>query len=156
MSVYNGANGVPETLSAGGTAFWPVTDLRQVGEEYQQITLSWSASEGAVGYKVSRDGVLASDQAATAYTDIGLLPGESHSYTVVAYNSEAVESDPVTITASTKFSYYYFGPEVVAAFITPNPVEMNVKCLLSVSVEERLTILEPTCFYSGEIFAGEV
>ena len=47
-------------------------------------------------------------------------------------------------------------PSIKSATITPNPVNFNVKFILSVSVEEETKTLEPYYYYSGDIYAGEV
>lgn len=47
-------------------------------------------------------------------------------------------------------------PRVTAATITPNPAATDETLLLAVTVIEETIELEPTYYYSGEIFAGEV
>lgn len=47
-------------------------------------------------------------------------------------------------------------PQILAALITPNPAEINQKITITVTVSEIEKNLEPTYFYSGEIYAGEV
>jgi chitodextrinase len=54
-----------------------------------QITVSWSASTddvGVAGYQVFHDGALVRTTAATSYTDTGLTPLTSYSYTVAAFD----------------------------------------------------------------------
>lgn len=47
-------------------------------------------------------------------------------------------------------------PKIFAAAFAPNPADINTKALLTVTVTEETVYLEPTKYYSGEIFAGEV
>ena len=47
-------------------------------------------------------------------------------------------------------------PEITAAAFSVNPADMNSKTVLSVTVIEKMVILEPDFFYSGEIYSGEV
>lgn len=64
------------------------------------VTLSWSASAGATGYKVYRDGVLLGTVNGTSYIDSGLLPGTEHTYGVLAYD-DGGESEQSVITVRT-------------------------------------------------------
>jgi chitodextrinase len=53
-------------------------------------SLSWSASTDNVavaGYRVYRDGVLRTTTTSTSYTDSGLSPQTTYSYTVVAFDA---------------------------------------------------------------------
>lgn len=59
---------------------------------HSQIDLSWSAVSGAVGYKVYREGILIASPTANSYSDIGLTPQTSYSYTVSAVNMYGGES----------------------------------------------------------------
>ena len=47
-------------------------------------------------------------------------------------------------------------PKILAAAFAPNPADINSKIRLTVTVTEETVYLEPTKYYSGEIFAGEV
>lgn len=47
-------------------------------------------------------------------------------------------------------------PVVTAATLTPNPVAFNGVVRLSVTVVDQAVVLEPTYFYAGEVFCGEV
>jgi chitodextrinase len=54
------------------------------------ITLSWSASaddRGVTGYNLSRDGVLIATINATTFTDSGLAPSTTYTYSVVAFDA---------------------------------------------------------------------
>ena len=52
--------------------------------------------------------------------------------------------------------YIVLVPLVESATITPNPVEMNSKFILSVSVREKEIVLEPYSYHSNDIYSGEV
>lgn len=47
-------------------------------------------------------------------------------------------------------------PKILAAAFSPNPADINTKTRLIVTVTEETVYLEPTKYYSGELFAGEV
>lgn len=47
-------------------------------------------------------------------------------------------------------------PQIAAASISPNPVQINQKFVLTITAEEIEKFLEPVIYYSGEIYSGEV
>lgn len=47
-------------------------------------------------------------------------------------------------------------PVIVSASFAPNPANMNNPTVLSVQVTEQTVILEPTWFFTNEIYCGEV
>lgn len=47
-------------------------------------------------------------------------------------------------------------PEITATAFSVNPVDINSKTVLSVTVIEKTVILEPDFCYCGEIYSGEV
>lgn len=47
-------------------------------------------------------------------------------------------------------------PVITSSVFSVNPVDMNRKTVLSVTVIEKTVVLEPDFFYSGEIYSGEV
>lgn len=47
-------------------------------------------------------------------------------------------------------------PKITAAAFTPNPVNINSKTVLAVTVTEETVYLEPYYYYCGDLFAGEV
>ncbi|MGD9955680.1 MAG: hypothetical protein AB7V23_06405 [Candidatus Nanopelagicales bacterium] len=64
-----------------------------------QMSLSWTVSSGATGYKVYRDGVLVGSPAGASYTDTGLTNGTSYTWTVKAFKQNSplsAASAPVT------------------------------------------------------------
>jgi chitodextrinase/peptidoglycan hydrolase-like protein with peptidoglycan-binding domain len=71
-----------------------------------QISLSWAASNdnvGVVGYRVYRNGAqIATVPHGTQFSNIGLLPGSTYSYSVSAYDADGNESAQTSgITVST-------------------------------------------------------
>lgn len=67
-----------------------------VGNTYD-VSLSWDASTDDVGlkdYVVYRDGTFLARSANESYTDAGLTPGASHTYTVTAFDVAGNESAP--------------------------------------------------------------
>jgi hypothetical protein len=91
----------PGTLSASGTT-------------QTQTTLSWGAATDDVavaGYQVTRDGVLVPGTVtALSWTDTGLAPGSTHTYSVRAIDTSGLvgpSSSTVTVTTSAASSVLY-------------------------------------------------
>ena len=133
----------------------PPGNFRQTSRDYFSIGLAWDGSEGALGYKLYRDGVQIASLAATAYTDEGVSPNGTYGYTVLAYNGEG-DGEAAALTAGTTEGWAVVRPVFHAAAFSVNPADMNAKTVLSVTVTEELIILEPEIWYSGELYAGEV
>jgi chitodextrinase len=82
------------------------TGLEASAISSSQITVSWSASTddvGVAGYQVFRDGTLVHTTAATSYTDTGLTPLTSYSYTVAAFdysNNVSAPSDTLVVATA--------------------------------------------------------
>ena len=64
-------------------------------------TLNWTASEGATGYQIWRDGALIASPTGTGYTDTGLNPGQTYDYQVAAVGAHAAVSDRSPLVAVT-------------------------------------------------------
>lgn len=62
------------------------------------ISISWSPSSMADGYKISRDGVLIATQTGLTYTET-VTKGQTYTYSVVAYNDYG-DSDPATLSVN--------------------------------------------------------
>ena len=68
------------------------------------IGLSWTASTdpvGVAGYRVYRNGVQVGTPATTSYTDAGLMPSTTYTYTVAAYDTAGNISAQSTPAAAT-------------------------------------------------------
>ncbi len=69
-----------------------------------QVNLSWTSSNdnvGVAGYRVFRNGAQIGGSNSTAYSDVGLTPGTTYSYTVSAYDAAgntSPQTSPVTGT----------------------------------------------------------
>src|SRR6185312_13479090 len=86
----------PITTPAGPPPTTP-TGLGGSPLSYSQIQISWSASTdptgpGLGGYKVYRNGSQIGTTGATSYTDSGLIPSTTYTYTVAAYDTAGVTS----------------------------------------------------------------
>ena len=69
-----------------------------------QINLSWSASTdnvGVTGYKVYRAGTQIGTSATTSYSDTGLSPSTTYTYTLYAYDAAGNSSSPSTPASAT-------------------------------------------------------
>jgi len=82
-------------------------NLSVSGTTGSSVSLTWSASSGAAGYNVYRNGtkVTASPVAATSYTDSGLAASTTYSYAVSSYSSgrESALSSSVNATTTSGF-----------------------------------------------------
>ena len=131
-------------------------NFRQTEQTYFTIGLAWDAVSGANGYKLYKDGALLSTQTGTTYTDVGMMPAESHTYTLTAYNDDG-DSAAVSLTAATKTAEYYIvTPVIHSASFSVNPADMNTSTVLTVTVTDEFMILEPDFWYSDETYSGEV
>ena len=162
VGLYDQVNGVFYGNAGTGTfAHGPIAtppapqNLRQTGRTLESISLAWDAVEAADGYKLYRDGALIATQAATSYTDTGLLPSESHSYQVLAYNDQGDGTLSESVSMSTEQAYYVVTPVFTSAVFSQNPTIINTPVLLSVAVEDQMIILQPEVFQSNEIYSGE-
>ncbi|MFF4019926.1 cellulose binding domain-containing protein [Streptomyces sp. NPDC001843] len=73
--------------SGGSGSLDPPASLTVTGTTSSSVSLSWSASPGAVGYVVYRDGRQVGDTTGTSFTDSGLSASTSYTYTVKAHDS---------------------------------------------------------------------
>jgi len=88
------------TVSTAGEPPLPPTNLSGVAMNSTQISLTWDQSAGATSYIVYRNGVRVGTSAATSYSDAGLLPSTTYTYTVMAFgpNGASTQSYPVNVT----------------------------------------------------------
>jgi chitodextrinase len=131
---------VLEASSSSGDTQAPTTPtgLTATSVSSSQINLSWTASTdnvGVAGYLVFRNNVQIASTTQTSYSDTGLAPSTSYTYTVVAYDAAgnvSPVSSPATATTlvSTGASTPAFvqsaafqitsGASVSVAFTNPN------------------------------------
>jgi fibronectin type 3 domain-containing protein len=69
------------------------TGLTASASSSTQVNLAWTASTGASGYKIYRDGTAVNTVTAVTATDAGLTPGTLYCYQVSAFDSTGSESD---------------------------------------------------------------
>jgi len=89
---YNKALALTVTPSVIIVAVPPPTNLTATAISSSQIDLSWSPASGAVSYNIYRDGVNVDSSATTSYSDTGLSPSTTYTYTVTAINTYGAES----------------------------------------------------------------
>ena len=130
-------------------------NFRQTAKDYFSISLAWDAAEGATSYKLYRDGALLATLTGATYTDTGVSPNSSYTYTISGVNAEG-EGDPAELTASTSEGWVVQLVEITAAAFTPNPADINTKVKLAVAVSEAIKVLESYYYHSGDLYAGEV
>lgn len=79
----------------------PPSDFTATAVSTNRIDLSWSSVSDAVSYKVYRDGSLITSPTTTFYSDTGLSPKTTYSYTISAvniYGGESAQSSSVSAT----------------------------------------------------------
>lgn len=80
------------------------TNLAVTATSAGSVSLSWNASSGASGYDVYRDGQPVGSATGTSFTDTGLSPSTSYTYTVKAHDSSggtSAASNSVSATTQT-------------------------------------------------------
>jgi Esterase PHB depolymerase len=90
--------------SGSGSGVPPTpTNVAVTATTSSSITIGWTASTGASSYKVYRDDGTVQSTTATSFTDSGLPPATTHSYSVSAVNAagESARSAAVTGTTTT-------------------------------------------------------
>jgi glucose/arabinose dehydrogenase/chitodextrinase len=94
------AAGLPDTTPPSVPA-----NLIAAATSTTAINLSWTAStddRGVSGYKIYRDGNYINSTAATSYSDTGLAPSTTYSYSVAAFDAAGNDSSQsATATATT-------------------------------------------------------
>ncbi len=107
--VVTGGQGMLSALVGASPDITPPSvpaSLQVTGRSASTIDLSWAASSDDVavtGYHVYRNGSLVAAPVGTAYTDTGLVPNTSYSYTVSAYDAipnESSQSAPPAATST--------------------------------------------------------
>ena len=90
-----------------------------------QINLSWSASTdnvGVTGYKVYRNGSQITTTVNTAYSDTGLSPSTSYSYTVSAYDAAGNGSNATSPVSATTSAVSPPSTSTLAVSLSASPV----------------------------------
>lgn len=129
-------------------------DLLAQAETSSQINLTWTASIGDVAYyKVFRGSTeIVSNLTATSYTDTGLAPASTYTYTVRAYDSVGNESPASTATATTPSS-----PDTIPPIISngqPTAVQPagTTSVVMSVETDEAATCKYATL--AGQVYSA--
>lgn len=95
----------PCDTSADTQAPSQVTGLRTTATTSSQLSIAWNASSdnvGVTGYLVLRNGAQVATTANTSYTDTGLTPSTTYTYTVKARDAAGNQSTPSSaLSAST-------------------------------------------------------
>jgi PKD repeat protein len=104
------------------------------------INLSWSAPAenfGVTGYNIFRDGVQIATVTGTTYSDSGLSPSTTYTYTVSSYNSVGNNS-AVSAPASAATNAQNGQSPVINSgpTATPNPAQINQSVSFSVSATD--------------------
>lgn len=89
-----GQTQLPDLLGAPG-------GLQATNATSTTVSLSWSPVQGATGYAIYRDGLRIAKVSDTSYTDAGLAPSSTHTYTVAAIDAwgrEGAKAPGVQVT----------------------------------------------------------
>lgn len=81
------------------TSLPPPQNLSAIAVSSSQIDLTWDLVAGTSYYKIYRDGVNIASSTLNSYSDTGLLPSTTYTYTVSAVDSSGIES-PQSSSAS--------------------------------------------------------
>lgn len=100
---YSLLNTIKKVYDASGssTGIAPVTNLTATNTTYTGTKLSWTASEGAVSYKVYNGSTLLGSTTATSYNVTGLTNGTDYTFKVTAVNAEGKESYATSLNVKT-------------------------------------------------------
>ena len=84
-------------------------NFRSTSTTLNSITLDWDTStdnRGVTGYRLTRNGttITTTSGSTLSYTDSGLSPGTSYSYTIVALDQAGNTSPAASLSASTQAS----------------------------------------------------
>ncbi|HEX9339244.1 MAG TPA: fibronectin type III domain-containing protein, partial [Pseudonocardiaceae bacterium] len=87
----------------GGTVTVPSapTGLKVTGTTSSSVSLSWTASSGATGYNVYRNGAKVGSATSTSFTDSGLAASSTFTYTVTATNSAGESAMSASVQGTT-------------------------------------------------------
>ena len=100
------------------------TGLTVTAKTSSTVSLSWTASSGATGYDVLRNGTQVGTATSTSYTDTGLTAGTTYTYTVEATNTAGTSAAGSSVSATT-----------TAAGIAPNaPTGLTVGTVTTTTV----------------------
>ena len=119
VSAYDEAGNNSAESSPPATATTPAdttppsvpTNVQATSQSSTSVQITWTASTdniGVTGYKIFRNAVQAGTSSATSYTNTGLSPHTTYSYTVSAYDAAANNSSqstpPATATTGWRFA----------------------------------------------------
>lgn len=94
---------IPEGPSGAAVAPGPVTGLKLVSATPTSVTVGWSATQGASGYELRRDGggTARKDANTRTHTSSGLKPNTSYRFGVRSVNSANNFGPEATVTVKT-------------------------------------------------------
>lgn len=118
----NASGDSSESASANATTWDPPvipnmpSGLVSIAVSHAQINLEWDAVDGATAYVVKRDSLPVATPSANAFSDTGLTPQTSYSYTIAATNEAGTSADSATAEATTGTAPQEFSMEGAADF----------------------------------------
>jgi hypothetical protein len=103
VAAYNsyGTSGDSSTIYVTTQTPAAPTNLQGNAASSSQINLTWTASSGATGYEVFRDGAQVGTPSTNSYSDTGLAASTQYSYYVTATANGSVSADSSTIYVTT-------------------------------------------------------
>jgi hypothetical protein len=108
LVAHNAAGDSDESVSASATTWDPPTmpdtpaGLSAAAVSSEQVNLSWNPVSGEAAYIIRRDGTPVGIAAIPSYSDTGLMPSTTYSYTVAASNSAGLSAASSQASATTQ------------------------------------------------------
>ncbi|MBB5873316.1 chitodextrinase [Allocatelliglobosispora scoriae] len=117
----------------------PPTRVRVTGRSTTSIVLNWTAATDDIGvarYQVRRDGSQVGNVTGTRFTDNGLAPGTTHTYSVRAVDAAGNVSDPsAQVTSATLTAPDTAAPSVPGALRATDRTTTTIKLAWNGSVD---------------------
>jgi hypothetical protein len=106
VAAYNsyGTSGDSSTIYVTTQTPAAPTNLQGTAASSSQINLTWTASSGATGYEVFRNGTQVGTPSTNSYSDTGLAASTQYSYYVAATANGSASADSSTIYVTTQSS----------------------------------------------------
>jgi len=132
---YSGIVGTstPITVSIAGESPLPPTNLSGVAVSPTQVNLTWNQSTGATSYIVYRNGVRIGTTTPTSYSDGGLLPSTTYTYTVMAFGSNGASPQSYTFNVTTPATTAAAQSDLVIQNLSVSPTSSLAESSVTVS-----------------------
>jgi peptidoglycan hydrolase-like protein with peptidoglycan-binding domain len=145
---------VPSAHAVDTTPPSAPTNLTAVSDGTSEIDLTWKASTdnvGVTGYDVNRDGAHWAITASPSYSDSGMSPGTTHTYTVDAYDAAHNVSGLSNTVSATTVPVSDLTPPV-ARILSPAPnSKATGTVMISVSATDNVGVVKTELYLDGKL-----